>query len=88
MKAMQTIFAAFALLFSAWVAAATVNVNKATAAQLESSLSGVGATIAERIVEEREANGPFKDAVDLQTRVKGVGPATVDKNASNLKFKD
>lgn len=88
MKTMQTVLAAAALLFSAWVSAASVNVNTATAAQLETGLSGVGATIAERIVEERKANGPFKDAADLQTRVKGIGPATVEKNAANLKFKD
>jgi competence protein ComEA len=88
MKAMQTILAAVALLFSAWVAAAEVNVNTATAQQLEANLSGVGPTIAERIVEERAANGPFKDAKDLQSRVKGIGPATVEKNAANLKFKD
>jgi competence protein ComEA len=88
MKTMQTVLAAAALLFSAWVSAASVNVNTANAAQLEAGLSGVGATIAERIVEERKANGPFKDAADLQTRVKGIGPATVEKNAANLKFKD
>lgn len=88
MKTMQVLLAAMAMLFSAWVSAASVNVNTATAAQLEAGLAGVGATIAERIVEERKANGPFKDANDFQKRVKGIGPATVERNAANLKFKD
>lgn len=88
MKTIHTVIAAAAMLFSAWVSAASVNVNTATAAQLEAGLAGVGATIAERIVEERKANGPFKDANDLQTRVKGIGPVTLEKNATQLKFKD
>jgi competence protein ComEA len=72
------------LTFAAW--AASVNVNSASAAELSENLSGVGATIAERIVEARESGGPFKDANDLQTRVNGIGPATIDRNKDNLQF--
>ena len=53
-------------------AAATVDVNTATAAQLE-ALPGIGPTLAAAIVQEREANGPFRSVDDL-TRVHGIGP--------------
>lgn len=72
------------LSLSAW--AAPVNVNTASAEELSENLSGVGETISERIVAERDANGAFKDSDDLQTRVKGVGPATIERNAADLQF--
>lgn len=56
---------------------ALVNLNTATAAELE-TLPGIGPALAQRIVEERAANGPYASADDL-TRVRGIGPATVDK---------
>ena len=48
-----------------------VNINTATAEELE-TLKGVGATTAEKIIADREANGPFKSIDDL-TRVSGIG---------------
>ena len=50
----------------------TVNVNTATAADLE-RLPGVGPVLARRIVEHREAKGLFRQLDDLQ-QVKGIGP--------------
>ncbi len=41
-------------------------------------LPGVGETLAMRIIESREAEGPFADTTDL-LRVRGVGPATLDR---------
>ena len=52
-----------------------VNVNTATAAQLE-ELPGIGPALASRIVADRERNGPYASVDDLQ-RVSGIGPATV-----------
>lgn len=52
-----------------------INVNTADAETLQ-RLPGIGAVLAERIVAEREANGPFADAADL-TRVSGIGEKTV-----------
>lgn len=49
----------------------TVNINTATAAELE-ALPGIGVTLAERIVEDREANGPFASPEEIQ-RVNGIG---------------
>jgi len=53
----------------------SININKATAAELE-NLTGIGPTKAAAIKADRDANGPFASCSDLQ-RVNGVGPATV-----------
>ena len=58
-------------------ASGPVNLNTATARELE-SLPGIGPALAERIVEDREANGPYATLDDL-ARVRGIGAATVDK---------
>lgn len=69
-----------ALLFSPLsLAAEPVDINTASATQIAAALNGIGAAKAEAIVAYREANGPFI-AVDQLTDVKGIGPATVDKN--------
>ncbi|WKB54144.1 ComEA family DNA-binding protein [Eleftheria terrae] len=59
------------LAFVAAAAFAAVDANKADQAQLE-TVKGVGATLSERIINERKA-GPFKDWDDLINRVAGVG---------------
>ena len=41
-------------------------------------LTGVGETISALIVAEREANGPFYYAEDLES-VRGIGPATLSR---------
>ncbi len=48
-----------------------VNINTATATQLQ-TLPGIGEVIAQRIIDYREANGPFQKATDL-IRVDGIG---------------
>lgn len=52
---------------------ATLNVNTADVAELE-TLPGVGPATAAAIVEERRVNGPFVSVDDLD-RVPGIGPA-------------
>ena len=52
----------------------TININTATAAELD-RLPKIGPSIAQRIVEYRDAHGPFARIEDLQ-RVKGIGPST------------
>ena len=60
-------------------ATAVVNLNTASAAQLE-ALPGIGAKTAARIVEYRQKNGPFKKIEELMN-VRGVG----EKNFLKLK---
>jgi len=52
-------------------AGAPVNLNTATAAQLE-ALPGIGKSTAERILEYRQKNGGFKKIEDLMN-VRGIG---------------
>lgn len=53
---------------------ASINLNVATAAELE-KLPGVGPAMAARIVEYRQKNGGFKKIEDLMN-VKGIGEKT------------
>lgn len=86
MKSLKVFLSAvvFSLLFGTALAG-PVNVNQASAQVLADNLTGVGPAIAERIVEYRKANGPFK-AVDDLAKVKGVGPATIERNRSDIKL--
>jgi competence protein ComEA len=52
-------------------AAAPINLNTATAAQI-ATLPGIGEKAAERIIEYREKNGGFKKPEELMN-VKGIG---------------
>ena len=58
---------------------APVNINTASAAEFD-GLPGIGATMAARIVEYRQKNGPFKKIEDLMN-VRGLG----EKNFLKLK---
>lgn len=58
-------------------AGGAVDVNTADAVALE-ALPGVGPSIAQAIVEWREANGPFASVDELED-VPGIGPATLDE---------
>jgi competence protein ComEA len=49
-----------------------VDLNRATAAELD-TLPGVGPSTAQKIVDDRTKNGPFKKVEDLM-RVTGIGP--------------
>jgi competence protein ComEA len=53
-----------------------VNINTATAEELE-SLPGIGEVTAQRIIDYREANGPFETIEDIQN-VSGIGPKTFE----------
>ncbi len=54
----------------------TIDANTATWVEF-AQLEGVGQTLGQRIVEDRDANGPFRSIDDL-LRVKGIGPKTIE----------
>ena len=58
--------------------AETININKASLEELM-QLKRIGPKYAERIVEYREAHGPFERAEDIM-KVPGIGPKTWDAN--------
>jgi competence protein ComEA len=54
-----------------------VNLNTASVEELD-TLPGIGPSIAQAIVDERERNGPFRSVDDLE-RVRGIGPSKLDQ---------
>lgn len=68
---------------SSWAGdAGKINLNKATVAEL-TQLKGIGTKYAERIVEFREKNGPFKKPEDI-LQIQGIGPKTLELNKDRL----
>jgi competence protein ComEA len=74
----KRILAILAMLYAVAAFAAVVDVNKATAAELD-SVKGIGPAISSKIIDERK-KGSFKDWQDFIARVKGVG----EKNAAKF----
>jgi competence protein ComEA len=54
-----------------------VNINSASAPQLE-ALPSIGPVTAKAIIDYRAANGPFRSVEEI-VKVKGIGPATLEK---------
>ncbi|SAL54421.1 DNA-binding protein [Caballeronia peredens] len=77
-KQARSSIAALALIFSIGSAFAAVDVNTANSDALR-GVKGIGPAKAKAILDERQAHGPFKDASDLSTRVKGLGGKTVQR---------
>lgn len=61
-----------------------VNPNHADAAALE-ALPGIGPSLAQAILKDRAARGPFRKLQDLD-RVRGIGPATLRRLSPYLEF--
>ena len=70
-----------ALALSIGAAFAAVDVNTADQTSLE-AVKGLGPVKSKAIIDERTKNGPFKDADDLASRVKGLGAKSVTISVS------
>ena len=73
---LKKILTIVAMMYAA-VCFAAVDVNKATAAELD-SIKGIGPSISTKILDERK-KGNFKDWNDFVERVKGVGEGNAAK---------
>lgn len=62
-----------------------ININEASRAQLM-KLSGVGPGTADRIIEYRQAHGPFRRVQDLE-KVEGVGKGVIERNEGRMAVK-
>lgn len=60
-----------------------VNINTATAAEIQDKLVGIGAKKAQAIVEYREKYGKFL-SIEQITEVSGIGKATLEKNRDRI----
>ena len=91
MTLVRMLLGGLAILMAGFVSAEqtpdSVNINTADAATLARVLDGVGLKKAEAIVAHREAHGRFDSAEDL-ARVKGIGEATVRRNADKIRIVD
>ena len=68
----------------AWSPAAPVDVDRASASELE-ALPRIGPALATRIIEDRDARGPFGSLEGFQ-RVRGVGPAMAQALSNAVTF--
>ena len=64
--------------------AESLDVNRATVEEL-TALPGIGPALAARIVDHREANGPFSSLDDLDA-VSGVGPSLLSQIEALIRF--
>lgn len=70
-----------ALLFSAAMAFAAVDVNQASEVELD-GIKGLGPSTTAKILAER-TKSPFKDWTDLMARVKGIKSTSATKLSTN-----
>lgn len=78
MKLLHVVFAIALAVFSAMSFAQAIDINTATAEQLDKGVKGIGPKKAADIVKYREAHGPFKSVDDL-ANVPGIKGKTLEK---------
>lgn len=60
-----------------------LNINSASAAEIQDKLIGIGVKKAQAIVDYREKNGKFM-ALEQLTEVSGIGKSTLEKNRDRI----
>ncbi|HCC80499.1 MULTISPECIES: ComEA family DNA-binding protein [unclassified Methylophaga] len=85
-KRIISLLLAFSLSSFAAFAADKININTASADELQ-LLNGVGPSTANAIVEYREQNGAFANVEDL-ANIKGIGEKKVANIAENVTVSD
>ncbi len=83
----RIILASILFFIAVKVFADPVNINTASAEELEQNLHGVGPKKALAIIEYRKINGPFFSPEEI-TKVKGIGPKTLEKNQKDILVRD
>ena len=78
MKFVHMLFGLLMALCSAVTFAQAIDINTASAEQLEKAIKGIGPTKAAAIVKYRETTGPFKSVDDL-TKVPGIKDKALEK---------
>ena len=78
MKLLHALLVVALAVFSAMSFAQAIDINTATAEQLDKGVKGIGPKKAADIVKYRDANGPFKSVDDLANvpGIKGKRPLT------------
>lgn len=72
------------LLLAQLALATPININAATATELDSSLQGIGEKRAQRIVEYRERHGPFATPEDIMS-VPYIGRRIFEANRQDIR---
>lgn len=77
------------LIFSVWskAIAEPIDINTATAQELDEALPGIGPSKAEVIISYRNKHGPFKSLDDLDN-VPGIGPKILERISDTVKFEN
>lgn len=62
-----------------------IHINSASAAEIAAKLEGVGEAIADRIVQTRQEQGPYRNFEQLKA-VSGLGNAKIEVNKQKIRF--
>lgn len=82
---LQSLVLALMLTLTAY-ATDKVDINTASAAELDRVMVNVGPSKAQAIIAHRQANGPFKSVEELAL-VKGIGLNTVERNRDHIEVR-